>query len=236
MTFDLCIPAHNESEVIEETLNRVIDVLKESRLEGWSVVVSDNASSDNTGDIVRTYAHPKVSVIQTEKKGKGSAIVLAAHKSDSHHFGFIDADLSADPRDILQLLELILNDEADIVIGSRLLDVHMVRRGPLRSASSQAFNAIRHVLLGIKVADSQCGLKVMNATARDLLRTCNETGWFLDLEFLAKAERSGLRIRELPVHWNEEVYGGRQSKLRVIRDGFGAINAMIRIRRNLRNV
>ena len=92
------------------------------------------------------------------------------------------------------------------------------------------------MILGIKVVDSQCGLKVMNASARDVLRTCIETGWFLDLEFLAIAERAGLRIKELPVHWNEEVYDGRQSKLRIIRDGFGAVSAMIRIRRNLKSV
>ena len=236
MTFDLCIPALNESGIIEETLTRVTGILEGSRLNSWTVVVSDNGSSDATGDKVRSYPHSQVFLIQTDKKGKGAAIVAAAHKSNSHHFGFIDADLSADPRDILQLLEPILNDEADIVIGSRLLDVHTVSRGSFRSATSHIFNVIRRVILGIKVVDSQCGLKVMNASARDVLRTCIETGWFLDLEFLAKAERAGLRIKELPVHWNEEVYDGRQSKLRIIRDGFGAVSAMIRIRRNLKSV
>ena len=236
MTFDLCIPAFNESEIIERTLNRVTEVLTDSRLEGWTVVVSDNGSSDSTGERVREYPHPQVTLIQTQVKGKGAAILAAAHNTTSQHFGFIDADLSADPQDILQLLEPILNDEADVVIGSRLLDARMVRRGPLRSASSHIFNGMRRVLLGIKVVDSQCGLKVMNANAREVLGTCEETGWFLDLEFLAKAERAGLRILELPVHWNEEEYSGRSSKLRIIRDGFGAVTAMIRIRKNLKNV
>jgi glycosyltransferase involved in cell wall biosynthesis len=235
MTFDLCVPAHNEAEIIQESLERIAKALEESEISEWRIVVSDSASTDNTHEIVQSLQHPKIHTVRLEEKGKGRAIVEASRYSESHHFGFIDADLSADPSELVVLLAILLTDQADIVIGSRLLNTDIVKRGAMRSASSYAFNGFRRTILGIKVADSQCGLKVMNAKAREILRSCVETGWFLDIEFLAKAERANLRIVEVPVHWNENTFEGRQSKLRVLRDGIGAIAAMIRIRQSLKD-
>ncbi len=233
MTFDLCVPAHNEAEIIEESLRRICAELEKSEVNEWRIYVSDNASTDETHAIVEAFNHPRVLVLRTEEKGKGAAITAAAQESTGAHFGFIDADLSAHPENIHPLFRLVLEDEADIVIGSRLLNTELVQRSALRSLSSQAFNALRHTMLGIKVADSQCGLKLMNAKGRDVLRRCTETGWFLDMEFLARAERAGLRIAEVPVSWNEYAFGDRPSKLKVVRDGMGAVQAMRRIRKQL---
>jgi glycosyltransferase involved in cell wall biosynthesis len=232
MKFDLCVPAYNEAEIIERTLEQICAELNADHVD-WRIIVADNASDDGTAELVESFGHPRASVIRLTDKGKGRAIIAAAQESSAHLFGFIDADLSAHPSDIMTLLMPVMQDEADIVIGSRLLNREMVKRGYLRSASSRIFNRLRRVLLGVNVTDSQCGLKVMNAKARDVLRECNETDWFLDMEFLAKAERTGLSIREVPVHWNEQEYSGRQSKLRIVRDGIGAVNAMIRIRLRL---
>lgn len=233
MTFDLCVPAYNEAKIIKESLMQICGALAGTKDAEWNVIVADNASSDGTGDIVRLFPDPRVSWMRVEKKGKGIAIIEAARRSTSDFFGFIDADLSANPYDIIPMLTAVSNDEADIVVGSRLLDTQFVQRSILRSASSTLFNWFRRAFLGVNVVDSQCGLKVMNARAREILRSCMEIGWFLDIEFLAKAERAGLRIREVPVHWNEQQFKGRVSKLRILRDGFGALGAMARIRRHL---
>ena len=237
MMLELCIPAYNEAAIIREAVSRVAEALESAGIREWRIVVVDNASTDDTSEQVRALAHPRISVLRIEEKGKGAALRAAARvREDADartRFGFIDADLSADPADIALLLAPLARDEADVVIGSRLLDAALVRRGFLRSVSSRLFNAFRRALLGIRVVDSQCGLKVMNAEGRAVLRSCSEPGWFLDLEFLAKAERAGLRIRELPVHWDESRFKERSSKLRVFRDGLGALSAMRRIRARL---
>jgi glycosyltransferase involved in cell wall biosynthesis len=235
MDFELCIPAYNEAAIIRESVTRVAEALERAGVQRWRISVADNASTDGTGTQVRALSHPRVSVLEVAMRGKGAAILAAARVRvrANARFGFIDADLSADPADLALLLGYLDRDDADVVIGSRLLDVALVRRGALRSLSSRLFNLLRRALLGIKVVDSQCGLKVMNARGRKVLGSCTETGWFLDLEFLARCERAGLRIQEVPVHWDEERFAGRGSKLRVLRDGVAAVAAMQRIRARL---
>lgn len=232
MTFELCVPAHNEAAIIRESLEKLRDTLGGTGLT-WSIVVADNASTDGTSEAVVAFADERVRSLYIGQKGKGAALVRSAKESTADLFGFIDADLSADPADIPTLLAPLMSGDADVVVGSRLLDTRQVHRGVLRSASSRIFNAARRALLGIRVVDSQCGLKVMNRRARELLASCVETGWFLDLEFLARAERAGLRVQELPVRWEEDRFPGRKSKLRVVRDGIGALRAMVRIRARL---
>jgi hypothetical protein len=134
----------------------------------------------------------------------------------------------------MNFIHPIRDGSADIVIGSRLIDTSLVQRNFLRSLSSSLFNLVRHLILGIDVVDSQCGLKVMNARGRELLAQCTETGWFLDLEFLRRAELAGLTVKELPVHWNEYRFPHRKPKLRMMSDGWRVLPAMLRIRRLLK--
>lgn len=227
---DLCIPTYNESAVIGESIRAVERALQGTSHE-WRIIVADNGSTDGTADIVEALHRPRVRVLSIKERGKGAAIIAAARTSDADLFGFIDADLSADPRDLGAFVRLITDDTADIVIGSRLIDTRLVRRSFLRSLTSRLFNLLRKSILGIHVVDSQCGLKVMNARSREMLAQCTEKGWFLDLEFLRRAEIAGLSIREIPVHWNEEQLAGHASKLRVVPDALGALRAMVRIRR-----
>ncbi len=226
---ELCIPTYNESAVIAESVHTVQEALKQTSLE-WRILVADNGSTDNTVEVIEALRVPGVQVISIKERGKGAALIAAAQTSKADIFGFIDADLSADPAQIEEFVRHITDSNIDIVIGSRLLDKRLVQRGSLRSLSSQLFNMLRRSMLGIKVVDSQCGFKVMNVHGRKLLAQCTEKGWFIDLEFLYRAEREGLTILELPIHWSENRLSGHTSKLRIVADGFGALRAMWRIR------
>ncbi len=230
----LIIPAHNEADIIEIAVRRVWSVL--ARLQGMEchLTVVDNASTDGTGDKVMVPGLPSVDVLSTPTKGKGAAILHAARiGQDTDFFGFIDADLSADPENITNLLRPLLEGKSDIAVGSRLLNKQAVKRSFLRTLSSECFNLMRRVIINTPVRDSQCGLKIMNRRGREIVRTCEETGWFLDMEFLARAGRQGLSIVELPITWDECPFSGRKSKLNFVRDGVGALLAMLRIRKRL---
>ncbi|QQG37881.1 MAG: glycosyltransferase [Candidatus Kaiserbacteria bacterium] len=226
MRVDICIPAYNEAAIIAKTCEAVKEALL-SFPHRSRIIVVDNGSTDETAARALSTG---VEVISIPTRGKGAAVVEAARRSDADLFGFIDADLSADPRDIPALLSGIQNDECDVAVGSRLLDLRTVERGWFRTLSSRLFNLLRRLVLGISIADTQCGLKFMNEKGRDLLARCEEAGWFFDLEFLARCELAGVRVREVPIHWSEQLYPGRESKLNMARDGLGAIMAMMRIR------
>lgn len=228
MKIEICIPAWNEERIIAESASAVLRVLRKTG-EEIHVVVADNDSTDGTSSVAKSIKG--VSVLSIPVRGKGAAIVAAARHSDADIFGFIDADLSADPEDILNLLPFVQSRGFDVAIGSRLAETKMVNRGVFRTLSSRIFNVFRKIIVGVGVEDTQCGLKLMNARGRKILANCTEMGWFLDIEFLARAERAGLRIREIPIRWNEYASPGRVSKLNLFRDSVGALRAMFRIRK-----
>jgi len=79
-------------------------------------VVAENGSTDDTAGIVERASLPGVRLLRVAGKGKGLAIREAARASEADAFGFIDADLSADPAAIAPMLERLASD-ADLVIG-----------------------------------------------------------------------------------------------------------------------
>lgn len=231
MKFTLCVPAYNEEDVIAKTvseLSRVLSRLSESI--DWEIVVSNNGSTDNTKDKALSTGSNRVSVLTVKEKGKGAAIHASAAATDADLFGFIDADLSADPSVIPEMVSVLQSGKYDIVICSRFLNSDIVQRGMWRSLSSKIFNVLQKAILGISVSDTQCGLKIMNNKGITALRRCRERSWFLDLEFLAISEKIGLNIKEMPVKWEEFRYTGRASKLKVLSGGISALVAMVKIK------
>lgn len=228
-SIDVVVPAYNEEAVIEASVRELEDTLSAFPLP-HRIVVADNGSTDATAACARRAG---AEVLAVPVRGKGAALRYAARASEAPLFAFIDADLSAHPRELAHFYAVMRERGADLVIGSRLIAREGVNRSALRTFSSLVFNLLRRLILGISVADTQCGLKLMNERGRNILRECEETGWFVDMELLAKAERAGLVIIELPVAWEEFRYKGRVAKLNVIRDGIGAISAMMRIRDRL---
>lgn len=228
MKVDICIPAYNESPIIAVAVRAVAEALEKMLNIKWCIIVVDNGSTDGTGRVVESLAMPNVSVLSIETRGKGAAVVAAARASRAEVFGFIDADLSVDPEHIKDLLPMLA--DADVVIGSRLHKGSHTDRSWWRSLSSKLFNFARRLILGINVLDTQCGLKITNIRGRAELITCLEQGWFFDVEWLARLDRAGLHIKEVPIKWTEQRFKGRESKLRFIRDGMQSLAAFWRIR------
>lgn len=114
MNIDLVIPALNESASIA----RVIRAIPRPPIR--NIVVGDNGSSDGTGEIAR-YAG--ATVIRENERGYGAACLAAlrALPDDTDIVVFMDADGSDEPGMIPALIEPILQDRADLVIGSRTL-------------------------------------------------------------------------------------------------------------------
>jgi glycosyltransferase involved in cell wall biosynthesis len=240
----LIIPTRNEAPYIKDAIRRLSKSLSDLTIP-WQITVADNGSSDGTQlavnelRISNNELNDKVSVIECPIVGrvsKGAAITHVATALDQNHehvFGFIDADLSADPDAIPAMVNRILEDKADIVIASRLLVTKTTNRSWIRTLSSKAFNLLADLMLHLNVEDAQCGLKIMNKKGLDIIKSCQEKGWFLDIEFLARARQDKLRIVEIPVPWIEFRYPERKSQIRHLKDGFGAFRAILRIKHQI---
>lgn len=105
------IPAYNE----EKTIGHVLAVLKNAPLINKIIVVSDG-STDNTVQVAKSYA---VEVIELRvNRGKGGALKAGLDNNKADVVLFLDADLlGLTPKHVHNLLEPVINDQADMTIG-----------------------------------------------------------------------------------------------------------------------
>ena len=118
------VPCYDEAPTIARVIERV---LAESFV--FEVVVVDDGSSDGTEKILATIADPRVRVVRHPvNRGKGAALRTGFAHARAPFVAVQDADLEYDPKDLAELLEPLLADQADVVYGSRFLtsDVHRV--------------------------------------------------------------------------------------------------------------
>ena len=185
-----CIPAYNE----EKTVAKVILKAKEHV---DKVIVCDDGSTDMTAEIAAALG---AEVVRHERNmGYGAAIASLFKKAREYGADAmvtIDADGQHNPDDIPKLLDLILNGEADVVIGSRFLgaiaDMPTYRKLGIR---------IMNLVTGAKkkkITDTQSGFR---AYSKKAIQTINpaEIGMGVSTEILLKAEQNKLQIREVPV-------------------------------------
>lgn len=192
------VPVYNEERRLPGSL-----VGLEMALRGLAaeIIVVDNGSTDRTADVVRDQRFP-VRLLNCPDRGKGAAVragVLAAH---GRFVGFCDADLAAS-LDALPAVLARLRLGAEIVLGSRAHPGSQVRarHSALRQLGAWAFRrAVRSLVPG--VGDTQCGFKFFASdiamAAFEPLRT---NGFTFDVEVLARAQRLGAVIEEVPVRW-----------------------------------
>ncbi len=112
---------------------------------------------------------------------------------------------STDLAALAPLVAPLISGHSDLAIGTGLGRGSRVIRGAKREFISRCYNLILKSTLAARFSDAQCGFKAIRADVADrLLPHVADTGWFFDTELLVLAERSGLRIHEVPVDWVDD--------------------------------
>ena len=173
----------------------------------YRITIADNASTDGTAAIADRLAaeFPEVRAVHLAEKGRGRALKAVWSASDAAVLAYMDVDLSTDLAALLPLVAPLVSGHSDVAIGTRLHRGARVVRGPKREFISRCYNLILRGTLAARFSDAQCGFKAIRSdVARQLLPLVQDTGWFFDTELLILAERSGLRIHEVPVDWVDD--------------------------------
>jgi glycosyltransferase involved in cell wall biosynthesis len=182
-----CIPVFNE----ERTIGKVV-VGAQKYVD--QVLVCDDGSSDMTAAIAEKLG---ARVIRHESNmGKGEAfrsLFSACRDMGVDVMVTIDGDDQHDPSDIPKLVEPLLGDRADIVIGARFHESNKGIPG-YRRAGNKLLNAV--TING--VSDTQSGFRAYGRKAIDVLRP-SESGMGVDSEILMDASEHGLRLLEVPI-------------------------------------
>lgn len=121
-TLTLVVPCYNEELTLSHCIKRVLALRsKQLKLE---IIIVDDCSKDKSLDVARALgrAHPEVKVLHhTTNQGKGAALRTGFAHATGDFVGIQDADLEYEPLEYINLLELLLHNEADVVFGSRYL-------------------------------------------------------------------------------------------------------------------
>ncbi|WP_422745726.1 glycosyltransferase [Mycobacterium sp. WMMD1722] len=204
---DVVVPVYNEEIALAASVRRLHRHLVESFPFPARITIADNASVDATPGIAAGLADelPDVRVVRLEEKGRGRALRAVWSNSDAPVLAYMDVDLSTDLAALAPLVASLISGHSDVAIGTRLGRGSRVVRGAKREFISRCYNFILKSTLAAGFSDAQCGFKAIRAdVARQLLPHVSDTGWFFDTELLVLAERSGLRIHEVPVDWVDD--------------------------------
>jgi glycosyltransferase involved in cell wall biosynthesis len=198
---DIVVPVFNEEVDLEPSVRRLHTHLSAQFPYPFRITIADNASTDATPRIAARLAAelPGVAALRLTEKGRGRALRAAWSASDAEVLAYCDVDLSTDLAALLPLVAPLISGHSDLAIGTRLGRGARVVRGAKREFISRSYNLLLRGTLGTGFSDAQCGFKAVRAdVARRLLPLVEDTGWFFDTELLVLAERSGLRIHEVP--------------------------------------
>ena len=191
MKITIGIPAYNE----EKNIKNIIIELKKTY---DSIIVCDDGSTDSTYEIIKKM---NVNVIKHEKNlGYGAAINSIFKESvniESDVLVTFDADGQHRIEDIGRLIEPILDNSSDIVIGSRFLD-DKTTIPSYRKFGIKIITQVTNASIKKKLTDSQSGLRAYNKNVLEEIAP-SELGMGISTEILIKASSKGLRIIEVPI-------------------------------------
>ena len=225
---EIVVPVHNEEHDLEPNVRRLRAYLNEHLPVPALVTIADNASTDATAEIaVRLAAGlPGVHAVHVDEKGRGHALRAAWSASSADVVAYMDVDLATDLSGLSLLLAPLLSGRADVAVGSRLIRGARVTRGLKRELISRCYNILLRVVLRARFTDAQCGFKALRRdAAHALMPLVADNGWFFDTELLVLAQRSGLRIHEVPVSWVDD----EDSRVDVVRTAFDDLKGIWRL-------
>lgn len=210
-----------------DSLQRVVEYLGE-RSSGFEVLVVDDGSDDQTGDIVEQHPDPPVRLLRLpENRGKGAALKAGVLASRGDWVLLCDADLST-PIEDLEALEA-RTSEATVILGSRAVaDSRVTRHQPVhRELMGKTFNRILRLLALVEQHDTQCGFKLLRGdVARDLFSELSVERFAYDVEMVCLARDRGEPVVEQGVRWEDSP----NSRVHPIRDSLNMLMDVLRLR------
>ena len=201
----IVIPIYNEQAILHAA---VVDLRERLKPLGWSyeIILAENGSKDRTIEIghelAAKYGDPRdgqVKIISMGEPNYGKALkqgILLARGDVviCDEIDLCDTDFHKRAVDILE------TGEADLVIGSKLAVGADDARPLFRHAASIAYSTLLKVMLGFRGTDTH-GLKAFRRSALlDTVRACLVDKDVFASEFVIRADRGGVPIREIPVH------------------------------------
>ncbi len=201
--FSLVVPCYNEEKNLEKNVMAIKNFLDSLKIK-YEIIISEE-SSDATPEIAERLAKKFLSIRHIHSNarlGKGAGFENGVSMAKGGKIAFMDADLAVDVEALGRVIKEL--DKNDIVVTSRYHPDSKVKRYLRRKILSKGYMFLDQHVLGIPVRDTRCGCKGFRAAMlRELIPMIKDKRWFWDSEALFWAHKKGMRIKEIPVKWEE---------------------------------
>ena len=228
----IIIPTYNESENIEVIINKILQ-LKDS----YDILVVDDNSPDGTSSIVsklkKKYSNRIFLIVRDQKLGLGSAYIKGFKWALREKYTYIfemDADLSHNPNELINLKNLLVHKKSDVAIGSRYLEGISVVNWPLsRIFLSYFANLYVRIITGMKIKDATSGfVGYTNKALLSLdLSNIKFNGYAFQIEMKFKLWKKNFKLKEHQIVFVNRISGKSKMNKNII---FEAITGVIKLK------
>ena len=203
----IVLPAYNESDVISESVKRLLSEIRKFSDNYEIIIVNDGSTDDTKGQIIQlSELYPEIRLISYKNnKGKGYAIKKGLLNITGDLVVIMDADLDIHPRQIYGYIDKLIDAQKEDskiagVIGSKLDKRSKVYFPMKRKIMSYGYYIILKTLFKLDTKDTNTGLKVYDS---DLIRKISPIlkirGYAYDIELLRLIYKRGYRVLSLPI-------------------------------------
>lgn len=225
----IIIPAKNEEGNLPQLVKRI------PKFDNCEILIVCGDSSDNTlttsENIKKEYPDFNITVLEQSGTGKANAVWEALRETSGDVIAILDADISVEPETLIQFFEIIDNNYADFVNGSRL--IYQMEADAMRSINkfgNRLFQFLISQVTRTQLTDSLCGTKVFK---RDLIekifwwqKTFGLKDPFGDFDLIFSASFTGQKISEYPVNYKARTYG--KTQISRFRDGLKLVRYFLK--------
>jgi glycosyltransferase involved in cell wall biosynthesis len=203
MLLSIIIPLYNEELTVGDIIDRLKAVVQQTGLK-TEIIVVDDCSFDRSLEVAKKHSAKLFTLKQ--HLGKGYALRAGFAKAKGDVIVTIDSDGSHLPEELPEVLVPLLQDQADLVIGSRYLNHKRVATRRLNAFGVRLFNYLIRLLTGVAITDSQSGYR---AVKHEVLKSQKlKSGEYeIESEMLVKTAKKRFRITEVPISFEQRTYG-----------------------------
>jgi glycosyltransferase involved in cell wall biosynthesis len=235
-SLSVLVPVYNEQYLVAESLERLTVLASSPVLDRIEVIVVDDCSTDGTPAVLEAFAAARARdrtdpiswrfLRHSRNGGKGKAIQTALDEATCDICVIHDADLEYNPKDLLRLVQVFIDEPADAVFGSRFAGGEVRRVLFYKHQLGNKFlTTLCNLVTNLNLTDMETCYK---AVRTDLLKSIPivSKDFRLEPELAIKLAKRRARIFEVPVSYSGRTY--HEGKKIGWRDGLRAIEAIVR--------
>ena len=235
-TLSILVPVYNEQYLVQPSLERLKILAESPLLDRIEIIVVDDGSTDNTAPVLREFENslagspdPKLEWLFLRhgiNQGKAAAIQTALVRANAELTVIHDSDLEYHPLDLLKMVRVFLDEQADAVFGSRFLASEYRRVLFFRHELGNRFlTLLCNVVSDLNLTDMETCYKMVRTTLLKSIPLVGK-GFEIEPEISIKLAKRGARIFEVPIRYAGRTY--QEGKKIDWMDGLRAIFAILR--------